>query len=62
MRVLVAEDKPRMANYLARALHREGHSVLVANDGQEALEAGRSADCDVILLDVMLPRVDGFTV
>ena len=62
MRVLVAEDKPRMANYLSRALHREGHSVLVVSDGPEALEAGRSAECDVILLDVMLPRMDGFTV
>jgi DNA-binding response OmpR family regulator len=62
MRVLVAEDKPRMAHYLSRALHREGHSVVVAQDGREALEAGRSVDCDVILLDVMLPRIDGFTI
>ena len=62
MKVLLVEDKPRMADLLARALHREGHSVLVAYDGQEALDIGRSADCDIILLDVMLPRVDGFTV
>ena len=62
MRILVAEDKPRMADFLARALHREGHAVLVAYDGQQALEVVRSADCDVILLDVMLPRVDGLAV
>src|SRR6185369_801069 len=62
MKVLVVEDKPRMANFLSSALHREGHSVVVAYDGQEALDIERSADCDVILLDVMLPRVDGFTV
>lgn len=62
MKVLVAEDKPRMADLLARALKRAGHSVLLAYDGQEALELGRSGECDVILLDLMLPRVDGFTI
>lgn len=62
MKVLVAEDKPAMADLLTRALRREGHSVLVARDGQEALDLGRSGDSDVILLDLMLPKVDGFTV
>ena len=62
MKVLVAEDKPTMADLLSRALQRAGHSVLVAYDGQEALELGRSGECDVILLDLMLPRVDGFTI
>lgn len=62
MKVLVAEDKPAMADLLRRALRRAGHSVLVAHDGQEALELGRSGECDVILLDLMLPRVDGFTI
>ena len=62
MKVLVAEDKPAMADLLSRALHREGHSVLLACDGNEALEFGRSAGCDVILLDLMLPCVDGYTV
>jgi DNA-binding response OmpR family regulator len=62
MKVLVAEDKPAMADLLTRALRREGHSVLVANDGQEALDLGRCGGCDVMLLDLMLPRVDGFTI
>lgn len=62
MKVLVAEDKPRMAQLLERALHREGHSVLLAYDGKQALELSRTSDCDVLLLDVMLPYVDGFTV
>jgi len=62
MRILVAEDKPAMANLLTRALRREGHSVQVAYDGQEALNLGRCGDSDLILLDLMLPRVDGFTV
>lgn len=61
MKVLLAEDKPIMADLLTRALRRAGHSVLVAHDGREALELGRSGECDVILLDLMLPRVDGFT-
>lgn len=62
MKVLVAEDKPRMAELLRRALFREGHSVVVAHDGQQAFEFGRDGGCDVMLLDVMLPRLDGFTV
>jgi DNA-binding response OmpR family regulator len=62
MRILVAEDKPAMANLLTRALRREGHSVQVAYDGQEALNLGRYGDNDLILLDLMLPRIDGFTV
>jgi DNA-binding response OmpR family regulator len=51
-----------MANLLTRALRREGHSVQVAYDGEEALNLGRCGDIDLILLDLMLPRVDGFTV
>lgn len=62
MRVLVAEDKPRMARLLERALYNEGHSVVVAYDGNTALQIGRHGECDVILLDVMLPYMDGFTV
>ncbi|MGH9560383.1 MAG: response regulator transcription factor [Terracidiphilus sp.] len=62
MRVLIAEDKPVMAELLTRTLRRDGHSVLVAYDGAEALEMGRCGGCDVMLLDLMLPRVDGFTV
>jgi DNA-binding response OmpR family regulator len=62
MRVLVAEDKRRMAHLLEGALRSEGHSVLLAFDGEEALNLGQSEDLDVILLDVMLPRIDGFTV
>ena len=54
MRVLVAEDKPLMADLLTRALRRDGHSVLVAYDGQDALEMGRFGDCDIILLDLGL--------
>jgi DNA-binding response OmpR family regulator len=51
-----------MARLLERALRSEGHSVVLAHDGEQALVSGRSQDLDVILLDVMLPRMDGFAV
>jgi len=62
MRVLIVEDKRSMAEHLGRALESEGHSVAFAYDGEEGLRLGRSNDFDVILLDIMLPRMDGFTV
>lgn len=62
MRVLVVEDKRSLAAHLGRALEGEGHSVTLAFDGEEALRLGKSDGYDVMLLDVMLPRMDGFTV
>jgi DNA-binding response OmpR family regulator len=62
MRVLVVEDRPRMARLFERALISEGHTVVLAFDGEQALTYGRSPDLDVILLDVMLPVMDGFAV
>jgi DNA-binding response OmpR family regulator len=62
MRVLVAEDKPRMARLLQRTLESEGYSVALAFDGEEALNIGISGGLDVIVLDVMLPGRDGFDV
>ncbi len=47
---------------LRRALESEGHSVLLAYDGDRALKLGLAAEFDVILLDIMLPRLDGLTV
>ena len=62
MRVLVAEDKPRMAHLLQRALQREGYSVSLAFDGDQALSMGLAGGLDVLVLDVMLPGRDGFDV
>src|SRR5258705_8655682 len=62
MRVLVAEDKPRMARFLQRALQREGYSVELAFDGEQALSMGLDGGMDLMVLDVMLPRRDGFDV
>lgn len=62
MRVLVAEDKPRMARLLQRALQSEGYSVTLAFDGEQALDLGLSGGLDLLVLDVMLPGRDGFDV
>jgi DNA-binding response OmpR family regulator len=62
MRVLVAEDKPRMARFLQRALQSEGYSVELAFDGEQALSMGLSGGVDLMVLDVMLPNRDGLDV
>ncbi|HEY1206742.1 MAG: response regulator transcription factor [Bryobacteraceae bacterium] len=62
MRVLVAEDKPRTVRTLVRAIERDGHSVALASDGDQALAMGLCSGLDVIVLGVMLPRRDGFEV
>ena len=58
-RVLLVEDDPEMRGFLTRVLRRH-HRVLATRDGQEALERTRSELPDVILSDVMMPRLDGF--
>ena len=62
MHVLVVEDKRSLAGHLGRALEGEGYRVTLAYDGEEALRLGKTDAYDVMLLDVMLPRMDGFTV
>ena len=62
MRVLIAEDERRMAEQLRRGLEREGYSVLVAADGQQALDLARNSDHDLMILDWMLPKIEGIEV
>jgi DNA-binding response OmpR family regulator len=62
MRILIAEDKRALAGHIGRALEGEGHSVTLAYDGEEALRLGKTDNFDLLLLDVMLPRKDGFSV
>jgi two-component system response regulator MprA len=62
MRVLIAEDEPRMAELLQQVLTEEGHQVVQTNDGRDAYEFAGASTFDVIVLDVMLPRMDGLTV
>ena len=62
MRILIAEDKRTLAGHMGRALEGEGHSVTLAYDGEAALRLGKTDNFDLLLLDVMLPRMDGFSV
>jgi DNA-binding response OmpR family regulator len=62
MQILVVEDEPHMAGLLERTLHEEGHQVVVARDGQEAFEFATCLGFDVIVLDVMLPKLGGIAV
>lgn len=62
MRLLVAEDRSNTADLMRRALESDGHSVVIAYDGDRALTLALTEDFDVILLDVMLPRLDGISV
>jgi DNA-binding response OmpR family regulator len=62
MRVLVAEDDVKMAGLLKRGLEEEGYAVDVARTGSEAVWAGTENPYDAILLDVMLPDLDGLEV
>jgi two-component system OmpR family response regulator len=62
MRVLVIEDEPALLQVIARALREEGYAVDEAADGRDGLFKATSWDYDAIVLDLMLPHVDGWTV
>jgi len=62
MRVLVVEDEHRMALHVARALEEDAFAVDVAYDGEQALAYALAHDYDAIVLDLMLPKIDGMEV
>jgi len=62
MRVLIVEDERQMAEQLRKGLEREGYSVLVANDGEHGLDLARTFEHDLVILDWMLPKLDGVQV
>lgn len=62
MRVLIVEDEKRMASFIQRGLKEEGFAVDVASDGEQGWEYASMNDYDVILLDWMLPKMDGLAV
>lgn len=57
--MLIVEDEPHMAEQLRKGLEGEGYTVLVAGDGRRGLDLARSVDHDLIILDWMLPGLDG---
>ncbi len=62
MQILVVEDERRMAELLKRGLTEEGHHVILARDGAEGFEIASASAFDVIVLDVMLPKMDGIAI
>ncbi len=62
MRLLVVEDEPDLLNIVARSLREEGYAVDTAEDGEEGLYKAMENDYDAIVLDVMLPVMNGFDV
>jgi DNA-binding response OmpR family regulator len=60
--ILTADDDPQLLRLVMRNLQLEGYDVLVASDGKQALEQVETHQPDLVLLDVMMPRMDGFTV
>jgi two-component system, OmpR family, copper resistance phosphate regulon response regulator CusR len=62
MRILVVEDDRKVAGFIEQGLHEEGYAVDLARDGDEATMLAHVNEYDVILLDVMLPKKNGFQV
>ena len=62
MRILIVEDEPDLLRSLAQALREEGYAVDTANDGEDGLFNAESYDYDAIVLDVMLPKLDGWEI
>ncbi|HEY8685105.1 MAG TPA: response regulator transcription factor [Chloroflexota bacterium] len=62
MHILVVEDERRLANLIRRALEEEGHVVDVAHDGAEGLDVATATDYDLLVLDLMLPHIDGIEI
>jgi two-component system response regulator MprA len=61
-RILVVEDDPRLAATLRRVLVAEGHDIELAGDGNDALRRARERPFDLVVLDIMLPGLDGISV
>ena len=62
MRILIVEDDRKLARQLKKGMEEQGQTVTVASEGAEGLEAARLGQFDVLVLDVMLPGLDGFSI
>jgi two-component system copper resistance phosphate regulon response regulator CusR len=62
VKILVIEDEPKAAEYLRQGLSESGYTVEVALNGTDGLHAANNGDHDLLVLDVMLPGIDGFAV
>ena len=61
-RILIAEDEPRLSSFLAKGLRAAGYETTICDDGVRTADLARDADFDLLLLDIGLPRMDGFAV
>ena len=61
-KILVVDDEPPIVRLMEFILARQGHEMLVAVNGEEALEKVRAHKPDLVLLDIMMPRIDGYEV
>lgn len=59
-KILVVDDEPDLRDVLATLLNQEGYQILTANDGKMALESAKKNIPDLILMDVMMPKMNGF--
>ncbi|MDR0223390.1 MAG: response regulator transcription factor [Oscillospiraceae bacterium] len=60
-KILIADDEQKIREVLREYAEFEGHEVTEAVDGMQAVELGKSGDFDIIILDVMMPKLDGFS-
>lgn len=61
-KILIVDDLPTEVQLMQEAISRLGHTTIVATDGEQALEMAKRENPDLVLLDVVLPRMDGFQV
>lgn len=61
-KILVVDDEPSIVRLMEFILARQGHEMLVAVNGEEALQAVKTHCPDLVLLDIMMPRIDGYEV
>jgi DNA-binding response OmpR family regulator len=61
-KILIADDEPTLVSTLKYNLEREGYSVVIATDGEAAVAAARETHPDLIVLDIMMPRLNGLEV
>ncbi len=62
MRILIADDEPAILMSLDFLMRKEGHQVYVARDGEEAIQLIEKELPEVIILDIMMPKIDGYGV
>ncbi len=62
MKILVVEDEKKLANFLKKGLQEEGYAVDLAHDGEDGLYMARDFGYDLVILDIYIPKLDGFAV